>query len=185
MEAEEERQAARNLAALAQTHVAWTSRDRLRRALLWITRGRLGQRHDWSMIPIVGTPWQDNASLRGMRWRARAAYLNGQPVFGVDYQICRYSRAGWVEEPYTEDQYKRCGLAAAGFAALRAEHPGFTWHTAGNHMPDSEQFWQAAGAGVPGGYQRRDICVHRTPKPASGKVPKVPGITAPTRRARF
>jgi hypothetical protein len=80
--------------------------------------------------PIVGTPWQDNASLRGMRWRARAAYLNGQPVFGVDYQIRRYCRAGW-------------------------------------------------------GYQRRDICVHRTPKPASGKVPKVPGITEPTRRTRF
>jgi hypothetical protein len=36
-----------------------------------------------------------------------------------------------------------CGLAAAELAALRAEHPGLSWHTAGNHMPDSGPFWRA------------------------------------------
>jgi hypothetical protein len=30
-----------------------------------------------------------------------------------------------IEQPYTLPRYQRCGLAAAGLAALRAEHPGF------------------------------------------------------------
>jgi hypothetical protein len=183
---ERDQQAARCLAAVAQTQIGWASRDRLRKALMWLSRGSHGQRRDWPVILTLGTPWQDNPSIRGIRWRARAAYLEGEPVFGVDYQICRYCRAGWVEEPHTVDHYKRCGLAAAGLAALRAEHPGFTWHTLGNHFPDSEQFWLAVGVGVPGGYQRRELCVHRAPRPpAGGKVPKIPGLTAPARKMKF
>lgn len=176
--AEEDRQAARELAALAATGVGWASRDRFRRGLIWATRGRLGRRHDWPVIPVLGTPWQDNPSVRGMSWRERAAYLNGQLVFGVDHQVCRRCRVGWVEEPHTDERYARCGLAAAGLAALRAEHPGLAWHTAGNHMPGSEAFWQAVSAGVPGSYRRREICAHRAPSPR-GRLPKVPGLTIP------
>lgn len=179
----EDRQAARELAALATTQVGWTSRDRLRRALIGVSRGRLGRRHDWPAIPVLGTPWQDNPSVRGIRWRERAAYLNGQPAFSVDYQVCCRCRVGWVEEPGTEDGYERCGLAAAGLAALRAEHPGLAWHTAGNHMPGSEPFWKAVASGVSGGYARRDICPHRAPR-AGGKPPRIPGLTAPLSRNR-
>jgi hypothetical protein len=161
--AEEDRQAARELAALATTHVGWTSRDRLRRALLWVSRGRLGRRRGWPVVPVLGTPWQDNPSARGIGWRERAAYLRGQRVFGVDYQVCRRCRVGCVEDPATEEGYERCGLAAAGLAALRAEHPGLSWHTAGGHMPGSEPFWQAVASGVCGGYAQRDICSHHPP----------------------
>jgi hypothetical protein len=159
---EDDRQAARELAALA-TRVGWASRDRLRRAAIWVTRGRVGHRRSWTVVRTPETGWQDNPSDRGMIWRERAAYLNGQPVFGVDYQVCRRCRAGWAEEPWTEDRYTRCGLAAAGLAALRAEHPGVSWYTAGGHMPDVEPFWQAIATGIPGGYQRHKICVHRSP----------------------
>jgi|SRR5215467_1043566 len=181
--AEEDRQAARELAALAKTSVGWASRDRLRRALIWLSKGRFGRRHDWPVIPVLGTPWQDNPSVRGMNWRERAAYLDGKPAFGVDYQICRRCQVGWVEEPHTEERYERSGLAAAGLAALRAEHPGLAWHTAGNHMPNSEPFWQAVAVGVPGGYQRREICAHRAPK-SGGRLPRIPGLTAPPSRNR-
>ena len=51
--------------------------------------------------------------------------------------------------------------ASPGLAALRAEHPGLEWHTFGGHFPDSEPFWTAVGAGVAGGYRRRDMCPHR------------------------
>lgn len=180
---EEDRRAASELAALATTGVGWTSRERLRRAVMWATRGRLGRRHNWPVVPILGTPWQDNVSIRGMNWRERAAYLDGQPVFGVDYQVCRDCRAGWVEEPYTVERYERCGLAAAGLAALRAEHPGLTWHTVGNHMRDSEPFWQAVSAGVPGGCQRREVCAHRAPQ-STGRLPKIPALTVPEDRGR-
>lgn len=67
---------------------------------------------------------------------------------------------GW-SSPYTEPQYQRCGLASAGLAALRSEQPGLEWHTLGGHFPDSEAFWLAVGAGVAGGYQRREMCPHR------------------------
>jgi hypothetical protein len=144
--AEEGRQAARGLAAVAVSNVGWAFRNRVRRALIWATQGRLDSRHDWPVVPVLGTPWQDNPSTRGVRWRERAAYLAGQPVFGVDYQFCRRCRVGWVEEPHTEEPYKRCGLATAGLAALRAEHPGLTWHTAGNHLPGQPRLHMAAQA---------------------------------------
>ncbi|MBW0115665.1 hypothetical protein I4J48_10410 [Pseudonocardia sp. KRD-169] len=68
-----------------------------------------------------------------------------------------------MEQPYTTPEYQRCGLAAAGLAALRAEHPGFAWHTLGGHLADSRAFWAAVGAGVEGGYQQRYVCVHVSP----------------------
>lgn len=160
---EDDRQSARELAALATTHVGWASRDRMRRAAIRVSRGRFGRRSSRLVVPAPGTGWQDNPSERGSSWRERAAYLNGQSVFEVDYQVCRRCRTGWVEDPWTEERYERCGLAAAGLAALRTEHPGLSWHTAGGHMPDSELFWRAIAAGIHGGYQYREICAHRAP----------------------
>jgi hypothetical protein len=65
-----------------------------------------------------------------------------------------------VEEPHTDPQYQRCGLASAGLAALRADYTDLTWHTLGGHCTDSEAFWAAASADVRGGYQQRALCPH-------------------------
>ena len=67
-----------------------------------------------------------------------------------------------MEQPYTVPEYQRCGLAAAGLAALRAEYHGLEWHTLGGHFRDSEAFWSAAGAAVAGGYKKRDMCPHQS-----------------------
>jgi hypothetical protein len=158
----EERQAARLLAGQAMTHVGRASgREPARAVLKWVTRGRLGRQRGWPVVPKLGTPWQDTVSAERPGWRERAAYLHGEVVFAVDYQVCRRCGLGWVEQPYTEPEYQRCGLAAAGLAAMRAEYPGLEWHTLGGHFRDSEPFWLAVGAGVPGGYQQRDMCPHQ------------------------
>ena len=83
-----------------------------------------------------------------------AAYLGGEQVFAVDYQVCRRCGLGWVEQPYTVEEYQCCGLAAAGLAALRAEHQGLQWHTLGGHFRESEPFWRAAGNPSPSGALR-------------------------------
>jgi hypothetical protein len=121
----------------------------------------------WPVVPVLDTPWQDTISGERPGWRQRSAYLfdrgNGFDeglVFTVDHRVCRRCRLGWVEHPYTMPRYQRCGVAAAGLAALRAEHPGLHWHSLGGHYPSSEPFWAAVGAGVPGGYQQRPLCVH-------------------------
>jgi hypothetical protein len=102
----------------------------------------------------------------------RAAHLRGpdgedlsggEHVFAVDYETCATCRVGWVEQPYTLDPYQRRGLAAAGLAQLRAEHPGYAWHTLGDHMNDARAFWNRVGADVPGGYRPRWVCPHITP----------------------
>ena len=54
--------------------------------------------------------------------------------------------------------YKRCGLASAALAQLRAEHPGFAWHTLGGHERDARPFWNAVGDGVPGSYLQAKLC---------------------------
>ena len=115
-------------------------------------------------MPRLSTPWQDTISAEGHGWRCRAAYLHSaeDSAFEVDYQICRRCRLALVEQPYTLPAYQRLGLARAGLAALRAEHPDLSWHTLGQHMPDAQAFWAAAGTEVPGGYQPRDICQHVT-----------------------
>ncbi|WP_344281487.1 hypothetical protein [Actinomadura napierensis] len=89
------------------------------------------------------------------RWRQRAANLDGEEVFAVDYRVCLRCGLGWVEQPYTGPRFQRCGLAAAGLAALRAECSGLSWHTLGGRFRDSMAFWAAVGAGVPGGYRQR------------------------------
>jgi hypothetical protein len=83
-------------------------------------------------------------------------------VFEVDYQICPRCRLGWVEQPHTPPRYQRRGLARAGLAALRAEHPGLSWHTLGGYINDSPDFWDTVGVDVPGGYQPREVCPHVT-----------------------
>jgi hypothetical protein len=62
------------------------SREHLRLLLNWLSRDH-GHRRSWVVVPVLGTPWQDNLTDRGLRWRERAAYLHGQRVFGVDYLI--------------------------------------------------------------------------------------------------
>ncbi|MEV4974635.1 hypothetical protein [Streptomyces scopuliridis] len=106
------------------------------------------------------TPWQDTPSTVRLVWLERAANLSGESAFAVDYIVCDRCRRGWVEQPYTPPQYERCGLASAGLAALRAEHPGLSWHTLGGHFADSKAFWKAAGLDVPGGYQQFSTCTH-------------------------
>ncbi len=162
-------QAARHLAGQAMHQVRHVSgREPVRETLRWLTRGRLGRRNGWPVIPVLGSAWQDTVSPERTGWRCRAAYLfdhedsdDGQ-VFAVDYRICRRCRLGWVEHPYTVPRYERCGLASAGLAALRAEYPGLEWHTLGGHFTNSQPFWAAVGANVPGGYQQRPICQHIT-----------------------
>jgi hypothetical protein len=103
---------ARALATAAAGHVARSpGREPVRAALKWMTRGRFGRRHGWPVIPRLGAPWQDTISADRAGWRQRGAYLDGQEVFAVDYQICRRYFLGWVEQPYTEPRYQRCGLA--------------------------------------------------------------------------
>lgn len=161
MASAEDRRAARVLAGQATSRVRRApGRKPVRAARKWVTRGRLGTRHGRSVVPVLGTPWQDTMSAERPGWRERAAYLDGSPVFAVDYQTCRRCGLGWVEQPYTVPQYQRCGLAAAGLAALRGEHPGLEWHTLGGHFSDSEPFWSVVGAGVAGGYQKREMCPH-------------------------
>ena len=155
--------AARRLAGLAD-QVGWaSSREPWREFVRWISCGRLGQRTGWPHVPRLPTPWQDTISAERIGWRQRAANLEGEFAFAVDYQVCRRCRLGWAEQPYTLAQYQRCGLAAAGLAVLRTENPGLEWHTLGGHFTDSRAFWATVGAGVSGGYQPRGVCAHISP----------------------
>jgi hypothetical protein len=125
----------------------------------------------WSMLepepfqlPGTGSLWLDRWSRERTGWRERAAYLNGEELFGVDYEVCRRCRAGWVEQPATHhEEHRRCGLARAALKALRAEHPGLEWHTLGGHLPSSVLFWETVGDGVPGSYTQRAVCRHKHP----------------------
>jgi hypothetical protein len=127
--------AVRQLAAQAQTHIGRASGRRpLHAALRWVSRGRFGRERGWPVIPDLGTPWQDTVSAERPGFRQRAAYLHGDHVFGMDYHTCRRCGLGWVEQPYTEEPFRRCGVAAAALAALRAEYPGLSWHTLGGHF---------------------------------------------------
>ncbi|MGY0235949.1 hypothetical protein [Longispora urticae] len=160
MSAHDEMRSARQLASQAHIVARSSGREPLREVLQWISRGRLGKRQGRPVPPDLGTPWQDTLSGERPGWRERSAHLEGDVAFAVDYQVCRRCRIGWVEQPYTIPQYQRCGLASAGLAALRAEHPGVSWHTLGGHFRDSRDFWAAAGTGVAGGYRQRHTCEH-------------------------
>jgi hypothetical protein len=151
------------LVAQATSQVGRASgREPGRAVMKWLSRGRLGRRPGWPVVPVLGTPWQDTVSAERVGWRQRAAYLDGHEAFAVDYQTCRRCKLGWVEQPYTIPAYQRRGLAVAGLAALRAENPGLEWHTLGGHFRDSEPFWSAVGAETPGGYAQREMCPHRS-----------------------
>lgn len=132
----------------------------LRLYLHRITCGRLGQPKGWPDPPQLNTPWQDTISPTRSGWRQRAANLYGETVFGVDYKVCRRCKLAWVEEPHTEPEYQRCGLAKAGLAALRTDFPQMAWHTLGGHFSDAQVFWSSVSAGVRGGYEQRDLCPH-------------------------
>lgn len=157
---DEDRQAARHLAGQAHRVGRVSGRGPWRVVLRWVTWGRLGRLQSRQAVPRLGTPWQDTLSPLRPGWRQRAAILHGDEAFAVDYRVCRRCRTGWVEEPHTDPRYRRCGLAAAGLAALRAEHPGLAWHTLGRHLSDGRPFWAAVGADTPGGYRPRPVCSH-------------------------
>ena len=144
-------QAARNLARQARTVHRVSGLGSWRAALRWISGAML----DRPQEAAVASGWWDTASQERPGWRERAAHLDDQPVFAVDYQPCRRCRLAWVEQPYTDPRYQRGGLARAGLAALRTEHPGLSWHTLGNHLTESQAFWAAVGADAPGGYSQR------------------------------
>ncbi|WP_239153768.1 hypothetical protein [Virgisporangium aliadipatigenens] len=121
--------------------------------------------HHPAVPAVAGAPWQDRPSPERRGWRSRSAYLKGgeEPVAEVDYQTCMACRLGSVEQPYTLPRFQRRGLAAAALAALRAEHPGLSWHTLGGHIDGSPAFWDTVGADIPGGYRPRGVCAHVTP----------------------
>ncbi len=143
-----------------------SGRDPWSDLLMWISRGRWRQRSGRPVVPRLRTPWRDTISGERPPWRMRAAYLHGSDrdeyAFAVDYQVCARCRIGWVEQPYTWPIYQRRGLARAGLAALRAEHPGYAWHTLGGHINGSQPFWDRVGTDVSGGYRQREICPHIT-----------------------
>jgi hypothetical protein len=120
--------AARRMAGLARQVGRACGREPWRAFVRWASRGRLGRRTSWPVVPRLPTPWQDTVSAERSGWRQRAANLDGEFAFAVDYQVCPRCRLGWVEQPYTLPRYQRGGLAAAGLAALRAEYPGLAWH---------------------------------------------------------
>lgn len=151
-------QVARHLAMQANT-VRVSGQGSWRAVLRWISGGRLHRARGAS----ASFGWWDTASTERPGWRERAAHLDGQPVFAVDYQPCRHCGLAWVEQPYTEPRYQRCGLASAGLTALRTEHPGLSWHTLGGHLTESRAFWAAVGADVLGGYRQHRLCPHVRP----------------------
>lgn len=168
MTATEDLEAVRTLVALAQVAVIRVRAGHpAPRTVLAGARSRLRgvlEGPDWSYIPPVGAVWRDAWSRERQGWRERAAFLNGAEVFGVDYEVCRGCRLGWVEQPSTPyEEHRRQGLARAALEALRTEHPGLEWHTLGGHIPDSVPFWKTVSEGVPGGYTRRAMCRHKRP----------------------
>jgi hypothetical protein len=100
------------------------------------------------VVPRLDTPWQDTVSAE------RA------PAGGCERRTCA---TAVTTQPYTlPASLPRRGLAAAGLAALRAEYPGYAWHTLGGQIDGSPAFWDTVGADVPGGYRPRGVCAHVT-----------------------
>ncbi|MFI6031872.1 hypothetical protein [Amycolatopsis magusensis] len=153
------RRAAINVAALADRVVAVAEPGTTWRTALWRWL-RPRSSGGWPEHVTLDAPWQDTASPERPGWRERAANLDGQQIFAVDYLTCAPCGIGWVEQPATEPDYRRCGLARAALAAVRTEHPGLTWHTLGRHLSDSRAFWIAIGTDVPGSYTPRRLCHH-------------------------
>jgi hypothetical protein len=57
----------------------------------------------------LGTPWEDTDCDERADWRTRAAYADDtdEPVFEIDYRVCRRCGLGWVELPFTLPAYQR------------------------------------------------------------------------------
>lgn len=142
--------------------VWWHGRMPVWSVVFNLTRGWIDKRprYNTTQLPRLDSPWQDTPSGRYFGWRCRQANLDGVQVFVVEYVVCPYCRLGWVDKPYTIETYQRRGLAAAGLAALRGEHPGVAWHTGSGHMRHSSAFWTAVGQGIPGSYRPRELCEH-------------------------
>jgi hypothetical protein len=150
---------------------AWTEVGRVRPKhwlLDWVSsRAKAIGKHVGTSDPeSINTPWTDLASTTYPGWRVRAAWLGTEEIFEVDYRICQVCQSGWVNQPWTEDQFRRLGLARAGLAALRYEFPKLSWYTSSGHMV--KEFWDAVGEGVAGGYRQRLECSH--PPPPSEEV---------------
>lgn len=160
MTTQDHKQAAKLLAGRADEVGRASGAEPWLAVLRRISRGRLGQRKGWVQVPELGTPWQDTVCAERTGWRTRAANLDDEFVFAVDYQVCRHCRLGWVEQPHTLPDYQGSGLASAGLAALRTEHPGLSWHTLGGHLTESRAFWLSVGTGVPGEYEQLPLCRH-------------------------
>jgi hypothetical protein len=142
--------------------VAWApDRDLWHELIYRLSGGRLYRRYRSLNYRLPeGAPWTDTPSYNRRTWRTRAAYSTDAFAFAVDYQICRACGLGWVEEPYTETEFQRSGLARTALAVLRSDYPGLSWHTLGGHFREAEPFWEAVGAEVPGGYRQRRPCPH-------------------------
>jgi hypothetical protein len=93
----------------------------------------------------------------------RAAYIDSDVAFEVEYVVCHECLIGWVEWPYSHPGYERQCLASTALECLRRTYPGLEWHTTGDHINNSEPFWTSAGGGVPGGYIQQDSCHHVAP----------------------
>jgi hypothetical protein len=48
-------------------------------------------------VSVPGMLWRDAWSRERAGWHERAAFLNGDALFGVDYETCRRCRFGWAE----------------------------------------------------------------------------------------
>lgn len=152
-------QAARHLAMQTDT-VRVSGQGSWRAVLRWISGGRLDRPRGAS----ASFGWWATASTELPGWRERAAHLTtSQPVFAVDYQLCRRCGLAWVEQPCAEPRYQRCGPASAAFAALRTEHPRPELAHPGSHLTESRAFWPTVGADVVGGYRQRHLCPHVRP----------------------
>ncbi|HKT03152.1 MAG TPA: hypothetical protein VJT31_26790, partial [Rugosimonospora sp.] len=142
-----------------------------RSALYRVTRGRVDRRPRPTVgqLPTLPTPWQDTVSGRFFGWRCRQARLGEDFAFAVEYIVCLECRLGWVDKPYTAEEYQRHGLASAALRALREEFPGLAWHTRSGHLTDSKPFWSAVGREIDGSYLPRKVCEHVTRRTAYGR----------------
>jgi hypothetical protein len=155
------RRAARKIADDAYRHSLHTrGPGPARSALRRLSRGGLRPLVEWTTAPDVTPPWRDTRFGERPGWRKRSATIGDQEAFAVDYMCCQRCLCGWVESPYTPDEFRRCGLASAALKALRADYPGQSWHTLGGHFRSSEPFWTVVGADVSGGYTQQPLCRH-------------------------
>jgi hypothetical protein len=95
------REAAVRLAGRAHEIARVSGRQRWRDLLRWLSRGRLGRRHGWPVVPQLNAPWQDTVSPERAGWRQRAANIDGKFAFALDYMSAgRYLRrfSPWLGE---------------------------------------------------------------------------------------